>query len=274
MHDGGHIRNITQNENGNGKFEIVEWPFQGSDSSGNPIYGAKVVVASGPVTDARGVQNPASVEGAIQTMYPRTGSGRYVTFVSGSSAEEMADHDPPQFHLGALEPGNNDDFAFRASPAGAFKQSGNGINGEIIEGDGTFNVTLLGNFGNLAGVTMTQGPHLLFGYYGEFWNNSQSNQWLHWLENGLFVGQFGVNGPIGNIDKDKVIAGMAGNNSSSNLVKAGGNIYLYHNDEHAHAGLHRWRVDNLDTLQEMAGNIGKDTQVTNPSQVIAVAIPQ
>ena len=44
---------------------------------------------------------------------------------------------------------------------------------------------------------------------------------------------------------------MAGNAYRSYVVKAAnGNVYLYHNDESCHGGVHRWRIDGLSSIRE------------------------
>src|SRR5262245_45345760 len=42
---------------------------------------------------------------------------------------------------------------------------------------------------------------------------------------------------------------MAGNAFEGGLTYVDGKYYIYHNDEWYHGGIHRWRVDGLDTLQ-------------------------
>jgi len=47
-------------------------------------------------------------------------------------------------------------------------------------------------------------------------------------------------------------AGQAGNSFNPSLVRApGGALYLYHNDESQHDGVHRWRFDGAETLREL-----------------------
>ena len=37
------------------------------------------------------------------------------------------------------------------------------------------------------------------GFFGEFWRNSEANQFLHFHDSGLFVGRFGITGFTGNM---------------------------------------------------------------------------
>jgi hypothetical protein len=56
----------------------------------------------------------------------------------------------------------------------------------------------------------------------------QAGQFMHYYDNGLFVGQFGqplLYGVVANPP------GGSGNNYNPSLVEVGTNVYLYHNDE-------------------------------------------
>jgi hypothetical protein len=83
---------------------------------------------------------------------------------------------------------------------------------------------------------------MIYGYQGEGWNGGQANQSLHFLANGLFVGQFGR--PVyPKNNKTAALAECAGNAFSAQLVSIKGQLYLWHNNEGVHVGLHRWRND-------------------------------
>jgi len=73
---------------------------------------------------------------------------------------------------------------------------------------------------------------------------------MHFDESGLFLGQFGrpLVPPTAASE-----AGMAGNTFSPTLVHVDDRLYLYHNDESAHGGMHRWRIDGWDDVQELRG---------------------
>jgi hypothetical protein len=85
----------------------------------------------------------------------------------------------------------------------------------------------------------------------EGWLNAEANQFLHWhAPSGLFVGQFGqpnkqdasASSPV------YVLPGQAGNSFSVSITRDAGptgmnETYVYHNDESAHDGVHRWRLD-------------------------------
>ena len=112
-------------------------------------------------------------------------------------------------------------------------------------------------------------PQVIVGFNGEGWRGGQANQWLHYDgATGLFLGQFGtVNGvhdlPHSSFDYvggGYATPGSAGNSFGAILVQVPGDgadatavpsiasdaLYLYHNDESVHGGVHRWRVSGLD----------------------------
>jgi PA14 domain-containing protein/flagellar hook capping protein FlgD len=131
--------------------------------------------------------------------------------------------------------------------------------------DGTFPITHVGNAG---GSVMTVDRHIFYGYRGEGWRPGidttahciQTNKFRHYHEDGLFVDEFGPTWmDVGCVEAPE---GMAGNAFSEWMVKlADGRVYMYHNDESWHGGLHRWRIDNLSSVAEdpIAVELHKDT---------------
>ena len=73
--------------------------------------------------------------------------------------------------------------------------------------------------------------------------------WNHYLDNGLFVGQFGAVRRQ-DIASGEAVWGMAGNAVRGSFVKVGSDYYLYHCDEFSHGGLHRWKISGLNTIDE------------------------
>ena len=172
-------------------------------------------------------------------------------------------------HLGALPAAGRAgaQWAWKASPWGAWR-----LNWTFSEHDGV-NVstpaidpaTADGRFGAddaalsyPAGraVVDPAGPSLVYSFHGEGWESAEANQFLHWhAPTGLFVGQFGT--PCKSFfqaaQSQYAQAGMAGNSFNPSLARApgGGALYLYHNDESQHDGVHRWRLDGAETLREL-----------------------
>jgi len=106
----------------------------------------------------------------------------------------------------------------------------------------------------LGNVVTVAARHIIYGYHGEAWNGGQADQWMHFLDDGLFVGQFGV--PVYPAD-NKVVAqaGAAGNAFSPQLVSVNGQLYLWHNDEGVHGGVHRWHIADADSVTTLEAPI-------------------
>ena len=105
--------------------------------------------------------------------------------------------------------------------------------------------------GNLVAVS---GRSVVYGYHGEFFTDpsngrvGQANQFMHFLDNGLFLGQFGT--PSTRVGPSPA-AGQAGNAFSWSLVRSGTRTFVYHNDESSWGGVHRWELVGLDGVQEL-----------------------
>ncbi len=105
-------------------------------------------------------------------------------------------------------------------------------------------------------TVLASGRHIVYGYQGEFYTDpangrvGQANQFMHFRDDGLFLGQFGVPTTQARTASQP---GVAGNAFSPTLVRMGQRIYLYHNDESTHGGVHRWRRDGADAVQELSG---------------------
>jgi hypothetical protein len=97
------------------------------------------------------------------------------------------------------------------------------------------------------------------------WGNNQVNMWYHYHDSGLMLGQFGAAAPyfasttlrqpdalndgIPNYFYSfKALDGMAGNSKWGGLAIVDGVTYLYQNDEWYQGGLHRWKIEDLDSL--------------------------
>lgn len=188
----------------------------GFDGSNNPQWAAASTAASAPYG------------GTWMNYHP---AGRRFHLANGLAIafEEYSANNG--YHLGAVKQGSNQ-WLWRAVP------SAGGLDG-------------LGRFdswceygGNLH---MVSGRNIFFGFHGEFYlNQGQANQFMHYYDNGLFVGQFGQ--PLMPVTGFNA-PGSAGNSFSPALIQTNGQMYLYHNDE-ASRGSHRWRADGWNEIQE------------------------
>ncbi len=218
-----------------GYLPLYRKRLSGFDAGNNPLWGPEELLVSVPVT-VNDDPWPRGFSGSLNPRYNITASGLIPTFATFRGSF---------WHLGALRT-NSNTFLWRAMPEGAWQTDSNGW---IINPTGTFDpapeVSYAGN------QTLVSGRNIVAGYNGEFWSGGQANQWLHFYDNGLFVGQFGR--PLFPAANHlSASAGTAGNAFSPTLILVSGKLYLYHNDESAHAGIHRWRVDGWDQIAEMS----------------------
>ncbi len=216
---------------------VMRLPLTGfTQATGDPVW------ASEPVALASVPTRPGTpyYRGAFSGMPPRfpvTASGKVVFFDPSVVGNEG-------FHLGAAALGGTG-WLWQASPSG------------WLDGKGSFQTKANDGSTHYGGNSVwAHGRHIVYGYHGEFHKDpqtgriGQANQFMHFDESGLFLAQFGQpstrSGPPSQ-------AGMSGNAFSPTLVRIGEGLYLYHNDESSHGGVHRWRIDGWNEVRELRG---------------------
>ncbi len=144
-------------------------------------------------------------------------------------------------HLGGVKVGATS-WLWEASPAASTVNYADPAQqtGLFDIGDGT-------NYGG--NCVQVIGQNVVYGYHGEFWSNAEANQFMHFWDDGLFVGEFGV----ANKNITGAQPGVAGNDFNPSLVLVNGQLYLWHNDENNHDAMHRWRLDGANAISEMYG---------------------
>ncbi|WP_246455322.1 malectin domain-containing carbohydrate-binding protein [Hymenobacter citatus] len=219
----------------------VTWytrPLSGFDAANNPQWGTPIALASTPV----GTTDPVSRTGGI---------GDIATPITSSKVVVSLDYSKNNgWHLGGLLQGSNK-WLWKASPTGPLNGKGNYDIGNGVQYGGN--------------TVLSTDRHILYGYHGEFWNNAQAGQFMHFYDNGLFVGQFGET--TKNHDaREGVIAGSAGNAVSPDLASVNGETYLWVNDEGGH-GPQRWHLVGTGTVQEAkgTGSLGGTIVVAAPT---------
>jgi hypothetical protein len=108
---------------------------------------------------------------------------------------------------------------------------------------------------NAGDVVMSAGRNVVVSYHGEGWNGKQASQFMHFYDDGLFVGQFGqpYSQPDGTyLAPDNYAAGFAGNAFSPVLTTYNGETYVYMNDEWG-ASLQRYHLVGANTIREATG---------------------
>jgi hypothetical protein len=216
---------------------VFRLPLTGFDASGEPLWATEPVkLASVPTTRGTPYFRCCGFSG-MPARFPLTASNRVVFFDIRTEGNEG-------FHLGAAAAGGTD-WLWQASPSGP------------VDGKGSFQTKAVDGSVNYGGNTVwTHGRHIVYGYHGEFYKDlkngrvGQANQFMHFDESGLFIGQFGQPSTR---PADAQKTGLSGNAFSPTLVRDGAKLYLYHNDESTHGGVHRWRLDGWNDVRELNG---------------------
>lgn len=202
------------------------------DTLGNPQWSVESMIA----TATGGVTDPLpNVCSASPSQTPITTSNIVISY-----DQSLNDG----WHLGGIRIGDNK-WLWKACPASTHEDFVNPI-GNYDIGD------RVRNAGNIA---TSSGRHIIAGYHGEWYRNFQASQFMHFYDNGLFIGQFGVpDSDLGGnpLPVEQQIAGFAGNAMSPVMVQANGNAYMYVNDEWGY-GPQRWRLDGLNEIVELSG---------------------
>jgi hypothetical protein len=114
---------------------------------------------------------------------------------------------------------------------------------------------------------------VIYNYNGQ-WSNYM-NQFMHFWDDGLFVGQFGATVYGINFPANGPVAGLASNAFSPQMIEVNNTLYAFQSDEMVHSGVHRWRVDGTDTITEIAGSGALDSTIVMernfPTELLTVA---
>ncbi|WP_461150253.1 RICIN domain-containing protein [Spirosoma pulveris] len=250
-----------------GTTGTVDWqsrPLTGFDASNNPIWGTPVNYVSAPVSSG---EEPVSWYGGQGRTGETTSSGVVITFDDGKIRGSLG----AGYHLGGLK-ANTNKWLWKTAHATMAEYKG------PYPADGAYDVGNYVEYGG-GGISVYD-RHIFWNYHGEFWKGSQTNKWQHVYDNGLLVGVFGKTGPEArqqSIDGGPV-PGMAGNVYYGTVVKGtDGNVYLYHAEEAGWAGIHRWKINGLNTIQEQIiplQSLSAYPISTNPSDLGGVDLMQ
>lgn len=246
----GDLSYVKPGKVGNYQIEFGMRRLQGFDTDGDPVW-------SPSTTEARvnrGEGDPTISQGGDSLRpHGRFDNGVYVGFDPRKAG-------PIRFRLAAAVPGDTQ-WLWRASPSvGAFN---------LRSPDGRFDNTDLWYAGNSISVA---GNTLVYNFHGESWSDGlvppgQANQFLHFHDSGLFLGQFGTP-TIFSIPPG--VAGLAGNSFSHRLITTpDGELRFFHSDEHAHAGIHRWWLDGIQHIREWQAS----AHAGDPGLVLAAIAP-
>ena len=205
-----------------------------------PVWGSPYPLASvpwGKTANPSGTNgwtnDPGGTFGSWMSLTPQPTIGGVIATFNPNPGTPGQD-----YHVGGVKMGGTD-WSWKASPGAMITSP---------DEHGTF--TDIDNGNNGIGV-LVEGSNVFEGYTGMY--ATFSNQWMHWSEDGLLIGQFGhpaddypENGPIS--------PEAAGNVLTMATASAGDNIYLYNSDESYHPGIHQWKISGLDSVHELIGS--------------------
>lgn len=218
----------------------------GFDGSGNPIWSGTTTIATAP---------------AVTGTNPKTelnGGGPRI-WITPSNKLVFFDNTKNQgMHLGGIDLNTSTtQWAWEAAPGIGY---GALTDVEVpFWGDGSYDI--FSGIHYAGGLHDIYGSNIIYIYKGENWAASEASQFMHFNEDGLFIGQYGVPGTCGG-GVDLHLAGCAGNVMTSAMASVGGRIYFYVNDETQHSGIHRWRIDGCGTIAELTGSGSLDSTFT------------
>jgi len=226
---------------------ITNQALTGFDGSGNPTWAAPTTLTVGTGSAAR---FNGSFSGPGGARFPITSSNLMVSFSSDVTTTGM--------HLGAIPVGGTV-WKWLASPsvATAAYETPAGQNGTFSKGNGV----------NYAGNQVHAiDRNIIYGYHGEGYNGGQANQFMHFRDDGLFIGQFGTVNSPSILDARP---GLSGNAFSLSMVKVNTETYLWVNDESNHGGIHRWRLTNANNIGELSASGAAGTTIALGSSTTA-----
>ncbi|MET0262506.1 MAG: PA14 domain-containing protein [Rariglobus sp.] len=234
LHEDGSLRYATTNATTATYFKK---DFASLNGSNNPTWGSAVTLATSPITATNPKTNTGG-RGGAGMRHPSTTSG-LVIFSDGSDA---------RFHLAGV-PAGTGALKWRTAQLGTY-----------FDKHGT--IGIMGDYP--ANNAYTNGNHIVFAAHGEgatdiYSRTYQANQFLHYWHNGLMIGQFGS--PLNYLPNPLypeapwlppgLYPGRAGNALSGAFVTAGAGLYYWHCDESQASGLHRWKINNPTSVQEI-----------------------
>ena len=221
---------------------VLRRALEGFDASGQPRWAAVPQVLAQVALTAGTPYYRGAFSGVLGPRFPTTDSGLVLFFDQSVQGNDG-------FHLGAVAADEGKGWIWQASPSAA------------LDGLGSFQTRAFDPHIHYGGNALwSHGRHVLYGYHGEFYTDAQTgrvgqaNQFMHFLDNGLFVGQFGVPSTR---DAPEGAPGMSGNAISPTLVRAADQLYMLHNDESSHGGVHRWRIEGWDSVRELRVAVDK-----------------
>ena len=224
-------------------FGLATWyqaSLLGFDATNNPIWGPEFQLAN-------------ASSNSIDPVWRCCGFGN--PYVAISSNHILASFDPSLnngWHLGGVRLGGTNWLWETAHSV------------QYMDGLGTFENSNQVTYGGSTARALDN--HILYGYQGEFFRGlGQACQIMHFLDDGLFVGEFGET-QVGHSPYEGAVPAEAGNADCLDFVSTtNGGYYLWLSDESGHSP-QRWHLVNAGNAREQsgAGALGAAITLTNP----------
>lgn len=259
----------------------------GFDPSGNPQWGPERPLASAPYVN----EDPIAFNEAAlrQTRHPMTSSNVLLTLddtfrLSGPYAKTTFPAAGATIssylwkHLGGIAL-NQTDWSWKESRSASTLQFGSVGRYDLGEFD------IGDNINYAASLVMAQGRNVVYGYFGESWKNTEASQWMHFYDNGLFIGQFGTPGTFRN-RFGEALPGFTGNaffpsmvgvnvtGVNANTQSTTGENYLWADDKSLHSGVARWHLVGANSVREFSGTgpAGGTITLTPPAPIAPIGL--
>lgn len=225
-------------KSGSGAHSVVKFmraPLTGFDTSGNPMRGSYVLMASATY-DNSSEPNPAVAGWGGPFSFQQTASGVYPVYQPGPFNSVASTGFP---HLAGVAPGRSS-YLFHANPEKC-----------IARTDFAGNFPCANSFGAHNGNNvMAIGSSIFTGYDGQY--AIYGNTYYHYYQDGLMIGQYGQRSivPPGGY----LVQGAAGNIAQIRWVPYNGDVYMYMSSESQLTPIQRWHISNLNSIHEVIGS--------------------
>jgi hypothetical protein len=246
------------------------------DSLGNPTWGNATRIAFTPFDN----KDPATITesgfpGQNQTV-PITSSNVIVSFDAGHNKFPI-----PPCGPGCVTPANGWHLGGIAENGSQWQWKSSHAVSEDVPFDGLGSFDIGDGVQYPATVAMALGQNIIYDYNGELWDDSEGSQWMHFYDDGLFIGQFGT---PGNFEREfnGILAGFSGGGShfptlvgvdGNNNASATGEAFIWANDESEHSGIIRWHIVGANTIREQTGTVTLGSRSNPPLGGPAATFP-
>jgi len=233
---------------------VTRYPLTGFDGSNNPTWSS---AAEYLATALRDDNAPAAVGNSIAPPKNQVFSttNKIVFFNYKLYSNNTGPVVSSGYHLGSMQRGANNAYLFQTEKSTHRSYIGDYPKASRFDVGNSVTDFAGGNVNIVDSIIVTS-------YHGEAWKLTQTNKYNVYYLNGLPLGQFGTTRPQTTGQSPSM---MAGNTLTPVMVDAGDSLYLYGGDESDHSGIHRWKINGLNTIAVQSTTIAYPTAYVAPS---------